>query len=322
MATFETAPALRLENIANIKTIQKNYTDMKNLLVPLSLLLAFPLFSQEIQKSTYLYAEKDGQQLELDVYQTANPEKLARPALIWVHGGGFSGGKRDNGMEVRLMEAVVKQGYVGVSITYRLLRKGQKTGFSCDCPRSDKIKVFKESAYDTWDAIHYIHSHRDKFQIDPKKIIVGGSSAGAEAILNAIYLKDWLFEGESKYDDIRPAAVWSQAGAIVDARYIGKNNAIPGVFFHGTKDNLVPYATAPHHYCDPDRAGYIWLDGSATITEKLSTYKSSYLLYTYEEAKHEIAGVQFKELPAVFRFFERIFAGDHAIQQQVVVPKN
>lgn len=295
---------------------------MKKLLVPFCLLLVFPLLSQEVQKSTHLYAEKDGQGLELDLYQTANPEKLARPVLIWVHGGGFSGGKRDNGMEVRLMEAVAKQGYVAVSISYRLLRKGEKTGFSCDCPRSEKIKVFKESAYDTWDAIHFIHSNQTKFQIDPKKIIVGGSSAGAEAILNAIYLKDWIFEEESKYGDIQVAAVWSQAGAIVDARYIGAHNAIPGVFFHGTKDNLVPYATAPHHYCDPERAGYIWLDGSATITEKLRRHKSSYLLYTYEEARHEISGVQFKELPVVFGFFEDIFAGGQTIQQEVVIPKN
>ena len=219
------------------------------------------------------------------------------------------------------MEEVAKKGYVGVSITYRLLRKGKDTGFSCDCPRSEKIRVFKESAYDTWDAIHYIHSQKDEFQIDPNKIIVGGSSAGAEAILNAVYLKDWLFESKSKYDDIQIAAVWSQAGAIVDQRYIGAHNAIPGVFFHGTKDNLVPYATAPHHYCDPERAGYIWLDGAATIIEKLQQYESSYLFYTYQEAKHEISGVQFDELPAVFDFFAQIFEGQKQIQQEVIIDK-
>lgn len=293
---------------------------MKKLLIPFYLLLSLPLIGQEIQKSTHRYAEKNGQNLELDVYQTANPSGASRPVLIWVHGGGFSGGQRDNKMEVRLMEAVAKQGYVGVSITYRLLRKGEATGFSCDCPRSEKIKVFKESAYDTWDAIHFIYQEKEKFQIDPRKIIVGGSSAGAEAILNAIYLKDWLFEAESKYDDIQIAGVWSQAGAIVDQRYIGAHNAVPGVFFHGTKDNLVPYATAPHHYCDPVRAGYILLDGAATIIEKLKQYESSYLFYTYQEAKHEIAGVQFDQLPAVFRFFDAIFTGKKVVQEAVIIP--
>ncbi len=285
------------------------------------LLFPFLLAAQVVQKSTHEYAVKEGTSLSLDVYQTPNTDNTLRPVLLWVHGGGFSGGKRDNGMEVKLMEAFAKQGYVGVSITYRLLRKGQATGFSCDCPRSDKVNVFRESALDTWDALHFMHANRASFQIDPKQIIVGGSSAGAEAILNAVYLRDWLFEGPSKYDEIVPAAVFSLAGAVVDARYIGAHNAVPGVFFHGTKDNLVPYATAPHHYCAAEKPGYIWLDGSATITEKLKANNSGYLLYTYVDARHEISGVQFDQLPVVFDFFESVFEGEVTKQVEVIVGK-
>lgn len=294
---------------------------MKYLILFPLLLFPFLLVSQVIQKSTHEYAVKDGTSLSLDVYQTPNSDNTLRPVLLWVHGGGFSGGKRDNDMEVKLMEAFAKQGYVGVSITYRLLRKGQATGFSCDCPRSGKINVFRESALDTWDALHFMHANRAQFQIDPQKIIVGGSSAGAEAILNAVYLRDWLFEGPSKYDEIEPAAIFSLAGAVVDARYIGAHNAVPGVFFHGTKDNLVPYATAPHHYCAPEKPGYIWLDGSATITEQLKANNSAYLLYTYVDARHEISGVQFGQLPAVFDFFESVFEGEVTKQEEVILRK-
>lgn len=285
------------------------------------LLSSFSIVAQDVQKSTHEYVVKDGVSLSLDVYQTDNSDNSLRPVLVWVHGGGFSGGKRDNGMEVKLMETFAKQGYVGVSITYRLLRKGQATGFSCDCPRSDKINVFRESALDTWDALHFMYTHSDKFQIDPQKIIVGGSSAGAEAILNAVYLRDWLFEGPSKYDEIEPAAVFSLAGAVVDARYIGAHNAVPGVFFHGTKDNLVPYATAPHHYCAPEKLGYIWLDGSATIAKQLKANDGAYLLYTYVDARHEISAVQFDQLPVVFDFFESVFEGKVTKQEEVIVGK-
>lgn len=294
---------------------------MKYLILFSLLLSPFFLAAQVIQKSTHEYAVKDGTSLSLDVYQTPNPDNTLRPVLLWVHGGGFSGGKRDNGMEVKLMEAFAKQGYVGVSITYRLLRKGQATGFSCDCPRSDKIEVFRESALDTWDALHFLYTQSAQFQIDPQKIIVGGSSAGAEAILNAVYLRDWLFEGPSKYDTIQPAAVFSLAGAVVDARYIGAHNAVPGVFFHGTKDNLVPYATAPHHYCAPEKPGYIWLDGSATIAEQLKANDGAYLLYTYIDARHEISGVQFDQLLVVFDFFKSVFAGEVTKQEEVIVRK-
>lgn len=294
---------------------------MKYLILSPLLLFPFLLAAQVIQKSTHEYAVKDGTSLSLDVYQTPNTDNTLRPVLLWVHGGGFSGGKRDNGMEVKLMETFAKQGYVSVSITYRLLRKGQATGFSCDCPRSDKIEVFRESALDTWDALHFMHANREQFQIDPKKIIVGGSSAGAEAILNAVYLRDWLFEGPSKYDEIQPAAVFSLAGAVIDARYIGAHNVVPGIFFHGTKDNLVPYATAPHHYCAPEKLGYIWLDGSATIAEQLKANGGAYLLYTYIDARHEISGVQFDQLPAVFDFFSSVFAGEVTKQEEVIVRK-
>lgn len=294
---------------------------MKYSILFLLLLSSLSILAQSVQKSTHEYVVKDGVSLSLDVYQTDNSDNKLRPVLVWVHGGGFSGGKRDNGMEVKLMETFAKQGYVGVSITYRLLRKGQATGFSCDCPRSDKINVFRESALDTWDALHFIHANRAQFQIDPQKIIVGGSSAGAEAILNAVYLRDWLFEGPSKYDAIQPAAVFSLAGAVVDARYIGVHNAVPGVFFHGTKDNLVPYATAPHHYCAPEKPGYIWLDGSATIAEQLKANDGAYLLYTYVDARHEISGVQFDQLPRVFDFFESVFEGKLTKQEEVIVGK-
>ncbi len=49
------------------------------------------------------------------------------------------------------------------------------------------------------------------------------------------------------------------AGAVVNANYITKDNAIPAVLFHGTEDDLVPFGTAPHHFCDPSKPGYIIL---------------------------------------------------------------
>ncbi len=273
-----------------------------SLLCLLNVSLAQPV----IEKSTFEYASKDGEQLLLDIYQTVPSDEALRPTLIWVHGGGFSGGSRDGGMEVKLMETMAKSGYVSISISYRLLRKGTETGFSCDCPRADKMEVFKESAYDLWDAIYFMYSNKNKFKIDPEKIIVGGSSAGAEVVLNAVYMKDWLFEWPSKYDTIHPALVWSQAGAVIDARYINTHNAIPALLFHGTTDQLVPYASAPHHYCSPDKAGYIWLDGARTVADKLKALEISYAFHTYEKAGHEIAGVQFDKMGAILEFFDFI----------------
>lgn len=274
----------------------------------------------KVEKATFKYAKKDGKQLKLDVYWPEKDQATDRMALIWMHGGGFSGGTRDNGAEVKLMQLAAQKGYVAVSISYRLTRKGKS--FSCDAPRSEKMETFRLASQDLWDAINFIFEKKDTFGIDPNKLVIGGSSAGAEGVLNAVYMRDWVYEGESKYDSIQPAAVFSLAGAMIDARYINENNAVPAVFFHGTKDNLVPYATAPHHYCKPKDIGYIWLDGSKTIAESLKVMKRSYLLYTFDEGMHEIAGIPFNRMNAVFRFLKDVVIDKQVIQQEVIIPKS
>ena len=261
---------------------------------------------------TRIYAVKDGEELYLDVYMPEINSKEAKPVMIFMHGGGFSGGSPRNEALVKLAQIANKRGYVSVLISYRLTRKGKS--FSCDYEASGKIETFKKSAEDFMDAVLYVVNHSNEFNIDPSKIIVGGSSAGAEAVLNAVYNKPLMFDDSTKYSQVNISGVLSLAGAIVDARYITDQTSIPAVFFHGTDDNLVPYATAPHHYCAETRPGYIFLDGSRTIANKLKEYGSSYLLYTYEGAKHEIAGVQFEYLDETFDFFDRILAGEKSIQ--------
>jgi predicted esterase len=293
---------------------------INSLVIIICFLAIAPSKAQSIQKRTYEYAVKDGESLQIDVYKKISDNGSLRPVVLWAHGGGFSSGSRDGGQEVKLMNTLAEAGYVAISMSYRLLRKHQATGFGCDCPRSDKMTVFRESAYDMWDALLFIQQNATMLGIRKDQIVVGGSSAGAEIALNAVYMKDWLFEAATT-DTIQPAIVWSQAGAVLDSRYIHKGNAISAVFFHGTADNLVPYATAAHHYCEPTRSGYIMLDGTATIVQRLKSFGVDYLFYTYEDAKHEIAGVQFEEIPTILHFFNHVFERKQVIHQEVIVAK-
>jgi len=272
---------------------------------------------EQVDKKTYVYAKKDEQKLRLDVYAPKKDKAKQRMCMVWMHGGGFAGGTRDNKAEVDLMEIAARKGYVAVSISYRLTRKGKS--FSCDASREEKMETFRLASQDLWDAIYYMYDNSEQFAIDPEALIIGGSSAGAEGVMNAVYMRDWLYEGTSKYDSIQPAAIFTLAGAMIDARYINKDNAVPAVMFHGTDDNLVPYATAPHHYCNPDDIGYIWLDGSKTIAEKLQSLRSSYLLYTFEKARHEISGIPFDRLNSVFEFLYQIIKEEKIIQNEVIV---
>lgn len=266
---------------------------------------------------TKTYAEKQGENLKLDIYQPKNDTMLKRPLIIFMHGGGFAGGSRDNKDEVAFAESAAKKGYVAVQISYRLMRKGKS--FGCDYEASGKIETFQLAAEDFMDAVNFMVENQEEFKIDPSKIIVGGSSAGAEAVLNAVYNERLMFKDFSNYEEFDFAGVFSLAGAVVDARYITEENAIPGVFFHGTEDNLVPYATGPHHWCDPKYPGYLILDGSKTITQKLKKLENSYLLYSFEGGKHEHSGMPFDYFPEVFDFFKVVFLGGE--KQQIDILK-
>ena len=62
----------------------------------------------------------DTQSLELDMYRPTGDTVTSRPAIVWVHGGSFSGGTKDSPEIVTEANAFAKKGYVNVSIEYRL----------------------------------------------------------------------------------------------------------------------------------------------------------------------------------------------------------
>ena len=260
---------------------------------------------------TEVYSEKEGEELIIDLYQPAGVAEKT-PLIVFMHGGGFSGGSPKNPQEVEFAKIAASKGYSVGLISYRLKRK--ETGFGCDFEASGKIETFKMAAEDFMDAVSHLKKNTGKFNIDPEKIIVGGSSAGAEAVLNAVYNPDLMFEDSEDYSDIKISAVFSLAGAIVDTRYLGEEQAVPGIFFHGTEDNLVPYATAPHHYCESSRPGYLILDGSKTIVEKLKQLDTSFLFYSFKDARHEISGMPFQYLPRVFSFLKMVVFEENKIQ--------
>ena len=261
------------------------------------LVLSLNTFAQErykeeitdsVRMETYTYAFKDNHSLDLDAYFPASDNQTNRPLVIYVHGGGFSGGKRDEPGIQEFCRKLARCGYVAASISYRLTRKGTATAFGCDCPAVDKLNTFHKAVEDVQDATFFMIKNLGKMGIDPQKIILSGSSAGAEAVLNAAYQPPYCYGLDS--GPVSYAGVISMAGAIPDTSRIFKESAVPSLLFHGTCDNLVPYASASHHYCKETQPGYLILHGANTIAEKLKKTGTPYWLYTYCNAAHEIAG--------------------------------
>src|SRR5690606_40284627 len=122
----------------------------------------------------------NGEELKLDIYfpETIHA-KSNLPTIVWMHGGGFAGGSRDAAEETRFFEEITHKNYIAVSISYRLTRKDEPTGFGCDCPANQKMETFQMASEDYLDAVQFLIQNKEKFKIDTERIIAGGSSAGA-----------------------------------------------------------------------------------------------------------------------------------------------
>lgn len=111
------------------------------------------------------YRSIDGKALTLDLYLPA-PQTGSRPAVVFVHGGGFvSGHSRMMGaatdFPLRLAN-LAAGGYVVASIEYRLVPGAH----------------FPAQVRDAKAAIGWLRDHAAAYGIDPDRIAIWGSSAG------------------------------------------------------------------------------------------------------------------------------------------------
>lgn len=99
----------------------------------------------------------------LDLYLPAHVEGK-RPAVIWIHGGGWrEGDKRTGSNQIGTFASdLVKRGYVAVSCNYRLVPKHTHPSQIDDAQR----------------VVRWLRQQADKYHIDPERIGAAGISAG------------------------------------------------------------------------------------------------------------------------------------------------
>ena len=237
----------------------------------------------KVSTRSYTFKKYEDEKLKLDFYK---PRSLKDnfPLIIFVHGGGFSGGKRNDKNIVSFANYMGKRGYAVASVSYRLTM--QKLGFGCNTKAKDKIDAFNNASQDISFAVNYIVENKRRFKIDVSKIILIGSSAGAETILHLAY----NYDNKILPKGFKFAGIVSMAGATISTKKITSKNAIPTQLFHGTDDKLVPYNIAPHHYCSQDKLGYLTLYGAKAIANKLKELGKPYYLYTIKNGDHSWNG--------------------------------
>src|SRR5690606_39027191 len=112
--------------------------------------------------------------LRLDVYEPAGDTAEERPVIMWMFGGAWRAGDRNQ--LASYAQDSARRGYVGVTIDYRIRPEG-----------GDLTAASNDAYEDTLAAIRWLQDHAEQFRIDPAAIVPAGYSAGAINALHALH---------------------------------------------------------------------------------------------------------------------------------------
>lgn len=118
--------------------------------------------------------------LNLNIYR---PDDECRyPALLMVHGGGWSSGSLS--MQIPMAQQIAAKGYVTIPVEYRLSPEA----------------LYPASVYDLKTAVRWVRANAEEYGIDTTKIAISGCSSGGHlAMLIGMTNFQAVYEGNGEY---------------------------------------------------------------------------------------------------------------------------
>lgn len=139
------------------------------------------------------YGEVGDRSLQLDLYKPKNLKEKV-PGLIFIHGGGWKTGQRQDYRVYTTWFA--QQGYVVATIGYRLSKEAK----------------FPAAVEDAKCAVRWMRKNADSLGVDPEKIVpIGGSAGGHLSMMIGYSSDDKSLEGTGGHADVP-----SRVAAVVD----------------------------------------------------------------------------------------------------------
>lgn len=134
-------------------------------------------------KTDVEYGKVGDEALLLDLV-TPPKSDTPRPGLIFIHGGGWAGGRKED--FTAFAKDFATAGYVAVSVNYRLAPKHP-------CPAQIE---------DCKCAVRWMRAHADELGLDPERIgAIGGSAGGHLALMLGVMDEGDGLEGEGGWPD-------------------------------------------------------------------------------------------------------------------------
>ena len=113
---------------------------------------------------------RDADTLRLDRYALLSPDSRAKPCLMFLFGGGFMTGTRDNRRFRPFFDYYARKGFVVVSIDYRLgMKRARQAGLLDEEHFTQALDMTLSMATeDLYDATAYICRHMP--DVDPSRV--------------------------------------------------------------------------------------------------------------------------------------------------------
>ncbi len=194
-----------------------------------------------------IYKQADTVKLKMMIYRPTNLRKTGKyPAIVFFFGGGWVSGTMDQFRP--FADHCTSRGMIAVLVDYRVKSRHNTTPF--------------ESLKDAKSAIRYLRQNGTELGVDTGKIIASGGSAGGHLAAACYTNRTFNETGERLDISAKPNALVlfnpvidnSAAGYGYDRigeQYLEfsplhniRKGFPPTIFFLGTKDKLIPVATA------------------------------------------------------------------------------
>ncbi len=172
--------------------------------------------------------------LDMDIYLPEGDGAAGRPLLLMMHGGSFFIGNKEEPGQAGWCEYFASLGYVAASINYRLGFHASKKEY-----REAELRALEDA-----DAALAFLLGREDLRIDPQRIFLAGTSAGAITALNMAYRLYGNPPEKGLQSRIgkpfRIAAIANLWGSVHDLSVL-ERAAVPILSFQSVNDPMVPY---------------------------------------------------------------------------------
>lgn len=201
----------------------------------------------------------------LDIIGPKEDKKQLKPAVIYIHGGGWgSGSKNDYGGHMWNVE-MCKYGFVSVSVDYTLKKEA----------------IFPQQLIDLKEAIRFLKHHGKEYGIDVNKLAIWGHSAGGHLALLVA-----ASANQSEYDngdDLSVAACANLSGACDIYRAIEDGDAAAAHLFGkeiSTIDEVKELVALgnPIHYINEKMPPTLLIHGEDDVLVPISQSEKMYEL--------------------------------------------